>query len=66
MPDSKSVLHPGLRGRVAVVTGASRGIGKALAIRLAQYRQLFAMAGRPARPFPSAPSTDRTRGQLPR
>lgn len=58
MSDSNQVLHPNLSGRVAVVTGASRGIGKALAIRLAQEGADVVVAAK------SEQSTDRLPGSI--
>ena len=58
MPQPTDILHPDLRERVAVVTGASRGIGKALAIRLAREGAAVVIAAK------SEQSTERLPGSI--
>ncbi len=56
--EGSAALHPDLSGRAAVVTGASRGIGKSLALRLAREGAAVTVAAK------SEQSTGRLPGSI--
>ncbi|MEV8554588.1 SDR family oxidoreductase [Streptomyces glaucescens] len=62
-PNGRAGLEAPLRGRVAVVTGAARGIGEALARRLSADGMHVALVGREARTLQAAASSLTTPSQ---
>lgn len=50
-------LHRKLAGRTLFITGASRGIGKAIALRAAQDGANIVIAAKTAEPHPKLPGT---------
>ena len=56
------VVHKSLKGKVAVVTGASRGIGKGIAITLGERGCTVYITGRSA----GGSTTEKARGRRPR
>jgi len=57
-------LRPALAGEVALVTGASRGIGRAIALRLAGLGAALAICGRDAKALGSAENEIKKSGAL--
>lgn len=49
--------HRKLAGRTVFITGASRGIGKAIALRVAQDGANVVIAAKTAEPHPKLPGT---------
>jgi 3-oxoacyl-[acyl-carrier protein] reductase len=63
-PVNPSTGRPGLSGAVALVTGSSRGIGRAIALRLANLGASIAICGRDAKALASAEAELKKSGSL--
>lgn len=57
LPPTLHHTHSKLAGRTLFITGASRGIGKAIALRAAQDGANIVIAAKTAEPHPKLPGT---------